>query len=118
MSVVDRNGALDALIEGREGLCAYYARDFLYASVQEFHQVVGVVGVKFDKDGICAKCELGFNYLGDLFKLGYYAVVERTLLEGYAYIYAHIESEFLRVDVESGTFDDTEFGHPLHSLVD
>lgn len=115
---LDGYRAFDALVEGGEGFGVDHPRNFLYAAVEELHQVVGVVGVELDKDGVSAKGVLRFHYFGNLLQFGHHAVVEGALLQCYADVDAHIETELLRVDVEAGALDDADFCHMLHSLVD
>lgn len=90
---------METAFERDECLCSHYAGNRLYALVEEFHQVLVVARIEFQKQSVGAYGEVAFNYFRNLLDFRHHIMVDTSALKVHADIGAGAETELFGVDI-------------------
>lgn len=110
--------AVDRMVERNESFSAGNTRNHLYLFVQQLHEMLIVAGIELDEHGIRAGSEVTFHDLGNLLYLGHYVAVHGTALQINTYICAGGITEYLGIDMITGTCDHIHIYEALKALMD
>ena len=108
---------IDRLCEGREGRGIRNTRDLLNLGIQDLQQVLVVMRIDLDQEAESAQGVLGFHHFGNLLQRRDDLVVHRSFLHGNTDIHAELVTQHLRLNMVTGTGNDTILEHLLHALM-
>ena len=115
---MERNYAVNRLVERDECFGTGYTGNFLDAVVKELHKVLVVARIEFDEHGVWAGGEVTFYNFEDFFEFGHDFTVHGSAFEVDTHIGAGRVTECLGVDVVSRAGDDLHIDKALDALMD